>query len=163
MKNELPDLRFVLLGDGAEKERIAERIKNESIENVILLPFQDYKDIAQVFSLGDAGLIISKKGVSGNSIPSKTFGYMAAERPILASFDLDSSLSHLLSDVGCGVVADGDDEAGLIRAIHEIRRQPEIGKRGRAYLETHLKKEVCVGKYLKTLTDACNKKIRSLP
>ncbi|MBQ7172510.1 MAG: glycosyltransferase family 4 protein [Clostridia bacterium] len=156
MRSEMPDLRFVLLGDGAERERIAERVKNEAIENVILLPFQDYKDISHVFSLGDAGLIISKKGVSENSIPSKTFGYMAAERPILASFDLESPLSHLLSDVGCGVVADGDDEEGLVRAIYEIRKKPEIGACGREYLENNLRKEVCVGKYLDTLTDACN-------
>lgn len=148
LKNEMPDLRFVLVGEGAEKERITERIKNEKIENIILLPFQDYQDIAKVFSLGDAGLLISKKGVGENSIPSKTFGYMAAERPILTSFDLDSRLSRLLETIGCGVLADGDDEDGLIRAILEIRKHPEIGKRGRRYLLENLSKDVCTKQYV---------------
>ena len=151
MKTKMPDLRFVLIGDGAEKERLATRIQKEQIENVILLPFQDYCDISHVFSLGNVGLIISKKGVGSNSVPSKTYGYMAAERPILASFDQDSQLSKLIREIGCGAVADGDDEDALIDAIAWIREYPQIGIAGKTYLMENLTKEKCVAKYVKTL------------
>ncbi len=66
---------------------VAERIETEGLENVSLLPYQPYEDIAKVFSLGDVSLLISKKGIGSNSVPSKTWGYLAAGRPVLASFD----------------------------------------------------------------------------
>ena len=68
IENELCDVRFVIIGEGAAKADIEKRLREESIDNVILLPFQPYEDIAHVFSLGDVGLIISKSGVGSNSL-----------------------------------------------------------------------------------------------
>lgn len=152
LREELPELCFVLIGDGAAREEAERAIKDEGIDNVIMLPFQPYEDIAHVFSLGDAGLIISKSGTGNNSVPSKTWSILAAERPIIASFDSDSELSRLIKNIGCGVCASADDIDQLKTAIAELYRNRSqnatLGALGRAYLKEYLDKDKCVGMYV---------------
>lgn len=155
MKEDMPSVRFVLIGEGAAKEEIKQRIETEKIENVIMLPFQDYKEISHVFSLGDAGLIISKPGIGGSSVPSKTWSIMAAERPVLASFDRNSELAKLIETSKSGIVADAGDEAALIEAIRSLVNDPEgrreMGGNGMKYLAEHADKEKSVGQYLSVI------------
>lgn len=158
---DIPDVRFVLIGEGAAKEEVQRKVESEGISNVIMLPYQDYSEIAHVFSLGDVGLIISKPGVGGSSVPSKTFSIMAAERPILASFDEDSELCKLIKEVGCGVVADAKSKDELIKAIKELKsndvERRQEGLRGKKYLMEYQNKDKCVSRYVETLRSVVGK------
>ena len=137
------------------KSHIAERVENEKIENVILLPFQDYADISHVFSLGDMGLIISKKGVGSNSVPSKTWSIMSAYRPVLASLDKNGDLDRVITNNNCGICISPDDTERLyntILASYEKRDEiAEMGKNGRAYVEAHLTKEIGTANWVNLL------------
>lgn len=153
IRTELPNVRFVLIGDGAAKDDVEKRVKEESIDNVIILPFQPYEDIAHVFSLGDVGLIISKAGVGRNSVPSKTWSYMAAGRPILASFDEESELSKLIDSVGCGITTSACSKERFISAIKYFveANSSNIGELGREYVKTELDKVRCIEMYIETM------------
>ena len=155
LKTDLPDMRLVLIGDGMMKDELEKMIRDEAIDNVVLLPFQPYEEIAHVFSLGDAGLIISKAGTGGSSVPSKTWSIMAAERPIIASFDEESRLSRLIEEAGCGVTVKPDDLDVLVEAIKTLYNDREngvaMGKTGRRYLLENLDKEKCVAAYVDTI------------
>ncbi len=153
LKDEYKDLIFVIIGDGADKERIQKRIETENIENVKVLPFQPYDEIAHVFSLGDVGLIISKQGVGNNSVPSKTWGIMAAAKPVLASFDNNSELCDLIDRIGCGIHSDAGDKEAFIAAIKLLYKSDlkEMGIAGKNYLDEHLCKQKCVEQYVNTL------------
>lgn len=160
IKDEFCDVRFVIIGEGVAKADAERRIREESIDNVILLPFQPYEEIAHVFGLGDVGLIISKSGVGNNSVPSKTWSYMAAEKPILASFDRESELASLIETVGCGMVAQADSKGELIKAIRQLVADNifQKGKLGKTYLQTELNKEKCVKMYVDTITSVMENK-----
>ena len=155
LKTDLPDMRLVLIGDGMMKDELEKMVRDEAIDNVVLLPFQPYEEIAHVFSLGDAGLIISKAGTGGSSVPSKTWSIMAAERPIIASFDEESRLSKLIEEAGCGVTVRPDDLDVLVEAIKALYNDREngiaMGKTGRRYLLENLDKEKCVAAYVDTI------------
>lgn len=154
IKDTMPDVIFVFIGEGAAKEQFEKTIQDEKLDNIKVFPFQPYEDIVSVFSLGDVGLIISKPGIGGSSVPSKTWSIMAAERPILASFDKDSELSSLIEAVDCGIAVDPDDKEGFIKAIRLFRSNAFIekkGKNGRMYLSSELDKDKCVKKYVDTL------------
>lgn len=158
IREELPSVRFVLIGEGAAKEAIKQKIETEKIDNVIMLPFQDYSEISHVFNLGDVGLIISKPGVGGSSVPSKTWSIMAAERPVLASFDEDSALAKLIISSNSGIVAKAGDQKSLIEAIKALYDQREnnavMGKNGSNYLRKHFDKDKSVQAYLDVFNNA---------
>ena len=158
----MPDVMFVLIGEGAAKEELESTIKKKNLKNIVILPFQPYEDIAHVFSLGDVGLIISKPGLGGSSVPSKTWGIMAAGRPILASFDEESELISLIKKIGCGYTSDAGDQKGLYEKIREIYLHKEdcikMGRIGREYVKSVLSKDRCITEYINVIKGLVDEK-----
>ena len=161
LEHEIIELRFLIIGDGADKERIQARVTDEAIKNVIMLPFQPYEDIAHVFSLGDIGLIISKPGIGGSSVPSKTFNILAASCPILASFDKQSELCKLLEKYHFGMIAEADSLDQFLSGIRYLYGNSEIriqlGQNGRQYVSDNLGFEKPANQYVDVLENNAKK------
>lgn len=72
------------------------------------------------------------------SLPTKTFEYMAAGIPVVVSRETTVQ-AELVEEVGCGVVVAHDDIDGLAAAIDQLLSDPEhafeLGSRGRAAVE----------------------------
>lgn len=152
LKKEEPDVCFVIIGDGAAKNKFMNAVEQRRLNNIVFLPFQPYEDIAHVFSLGDVGLVISKSGIGRSSVPSKTWSIMAAETPILASFDKDSELSILINSVNCGIMTSTSDYKAFINDIIYMKNKKEeiqkMGIVGRKTVCTYFSKDRCVNKYI---------------
>lgn len=151
------DIGFIIVGDGAEKEHVSERITKENISNVFMLPFQPYERISEVFSLGDCGLIISKPGVGNNSVPSKTWSIMSAGRPVLASFDKESELGQILLEQKCGLCVDAGRANELKQAILHMKsdseQRIEMGKKARDYIERYLSRKTGTGQWVSVIKE----------
>ena len=161
---EAPNLRLVLIGEGAYKEAVVKKIAGEPCDdgsirgtafpNVIMLPFQPYEDISHVFSLGDAGLVISKPGVGANSVPSKTWSIMSASRPVLANFD-ENELKDIIGNHHCGVFTKAGDKetfkASILKLYHHPELCKEYGRNGRKFVMDNLTKEVGTQKYVNVI------------
>ena len=146
-----PDIQFVLIGEGAYKKRVQEIIAEKNIGNVALLPFQPYEDISHVFSLGDAGLVISKPGVGENSVPSKTWSILSASRPVLANFD-ENELKTIVAENQCGIFTKAGDKEAFKQAIldlyHDRARCEQLGRNGREFILKNLTRAVGTQKYV---------------
>lgn len=142
---EHDNIRFVLIGDGAAKPQVEERVKRENISNIVMLPFQPYGKISEVFSLGDCGLIISKANIGNNSVPSKTWSIMSAGRPILASFDKGFEVDRVITKAKCGICVQADDREALTDAVMKLYQNKnlliEMGTNGRQYIMENLTRE----------------------
>ncbi len=153
--SDTPDIGFVLVGGGAAKAHVEERIKAEGIENITMIPFQPYESISQVFSLGDCGLIISKAGVGNNSVPSKTWSIMSAQRPVLASFDKGYELDRVIQEAQCGICVQPDDAQALRSAILELYAQRDalarMGHNGRKYILENLTRNIGTAKWVEVM------------
>ena len=153
------DIRFVLIGNGSYRQQLEQKVNGQrsmvnaqsSIKNVTLLPFQPYEDIAHVFSLGDASLVISKPGTGASSVPSKTWNIMAAARPVLASFD-DGELHTIIERKNCGLFVPAGDKDRLRTAILHLHNNrqlcQEMGTNGYNFVMQHLTKEVGTQRYV---------------
>ena len=148
---EDPNIQFVLIGEGAYKKRVEEIIAEKNIGNVTLLPFQPYEDISHVFSLGDAGLVISKPGVGENSVPSKTWSILSASRPVLANFD-ENELKTIVSENQCGIFTKAGDKETFKQAIldlyHDREHCEQLGRNGREFILKNLTRAVGTQKYV---------------
>ena len=145
------DIHFVLVGNGAYKEKLEQIIKERNITNVTMIPFQPYEDISHVFSLGDVSLVISKPGVGENSVPSKTWSIMSASRPVLANFD-ENELKTIIEEKNCGIFTKAGDKVAFTDAILKLYNDRELckemGKNGRQFVMDNLTKEVGTQKYV---------------
>lgn len=144
------NIGFVIVGGGAYKTQLEQIIKEKNIKNITLMPRQDYSDISNVFSIGDMGLIISKKGVGSNSVPSKTWSIMSASRPVLASFDKGSELDRIITENECGICVDADNKEALKNAILKASNSKDqlikMGENGRNYILNNLTREIGTSK-----------------
>ena len=151
LESEVPDIHFVLIGEGAYKKQAETIVKEKKIGNVTFLPFQPYEDISLVFSLGDAGLVISKPGVGANSVPSKTWSIMSASRPVLANFD-ENELKDILAGNECGIFTKAGDKDSFKQSIITLYENRELckqyGKNGRQFVMDNLTREVGTQKYV---------------
>ena len=155
-----PDINLVLVGEGAYKAQVEKIVDEKQLKNVYLLPFQPYEDISYVFSLGDAGLVISKPGVGANSVPSKTWSIMSASRPVLANFD-ENELKDIVAKNKCGIFTKAGDKEAFKESILKLYSDKELckeyGKNGRQFVMDNLTKEVGAGKYVEVLKSVVKK------
>ena len=151
LKTEAPDIHLVLIGEGAKKKHVADSVTKKELSNVTILPFQPYEDVSHVFSLGNAGLVISKPGVGANSVPSKTWSIMSASRPVLANFD-ENELKDIIDNHHCGIFTKAGDKAAFKSSILCLYQNPSLceqyGLNGRQFVLDHLTKEVGTKKYV---------------
>ena len=143
---EYEDIGFVIIGDGVCREELRDAVKEKGLDNITMLPFLPYEDIKYVFSLGDAGLIISKPGIGTSSVPSKTWSVMSAGRAVLASFDTDSELGNVIAESECGICVPPDNAEALIDAIIGLKNERErcrlYGENGRRYILGNLTRKI---------------------
>lgn len=152
---ENPAIHFVIMGEGAYKKEVEQKIAYQKLENVTLLPFQPYGEISHVFSMGDVGLVISKENVGENSVPSKTWSIMSAARPVLASFDENSELHEIIEKYNTGIFVKAGEKEALYNAILELYNNPvlrkEMGQNGRAFILKNLTREIGTSKYVEVI------------
>lgn len=160
LQGSYPDINLVLVGEGAYKTQVEKIVAEKQLKNVVMLPFQPYEDISHVFSLGDAGLVISKPGVGANSVPSKTWSIMSASRPVLANFD-ENELKDILAGNECGIFTKaGDKEAfkeSILTLYHNRDLCRKYGENGRQFVMDNLTREVGTQKYVDVIKEVVKK------
>lgn len=163
LKTTHPDIGLVLVGEGAYKAQVEEIVKRDELTNVTMIPFQPYEDISHVFSLGDAGLVISKPGVGANSVPSKTWSIMSASRPVLANFD-ENELKDILAGNECGIFTKAGDKEAFKQSIIKLYENRDLckkyGTNGRLFVMDNLTREVGTQKYVDVIKEVCGIKAK---
>ena len=153
------DIQFVIFGDGSEKNKLFDIIKEYRLKNIQLFPMQPSERVSEVYSLGHVSMITCKKGVGGSAFPSKAATIMAAETPIIASFDLDSDLCQMIQSEKVGLCAEAEDVQCAVNQILKFYNNRgicvEYGKNGRHLAETHFSKTAGVKKRIAILEKYC--------
>lgn len=129
--------RFVLVGEGPERERLARRIADEHIARVRLVPAQPRERIPALLAASDIALISLGVSLPG-AVPSKIYEAMASELPILLV--ADGEPARRIAAARCGIsVPIGDAEAlhaAALRLARDAAWRGELGAAGRRAAET---------------------------
>lgn len=154
------DIAFLFIGEGARREDIAGFIEQYSLTNVRLLPYQPRNLLHYSLAAGDALLVTLAEGLAGLSVPSKTYGILAAGRPILFVGDLHSDAARIVKENHCGsAVAAGEGELLAQTISHWAVDKTELveaGVRARALFDAQFSREIAVQAYLKTFAKCLN-------
>ncbi|MFO7568530.1 MAG: glycosyltransferase family 4 protein [Smithellaceae bacterium] len=125
----LPDVRFLLVGGGTEKQRLEEKAARMKLDNVIFLPFRNPGEMGEVFAAADALLVhLKDEPVFRVTIPSKTQAYLYAGKPVIMAVRGDAAC--LIEKSQGGVVCAPEDPEALARAIGALFQMPAEQRRG---------------------------------
>lgn len=82
--NQNTEFHFILIGDGAEKKALQERVTIDNLTNVTMLDSVSKENVVEFLSILDAAIInLRKSELFTTVIPSKIFETAAMEIPIL--------------------------------------------------------------------------------
>lgn len=116
-------IRFVFAGAGP---RLAElRAAVADFAHVTFLPSQPKEDLAAFLGAADIHLVTVRGQLSGLVVPSKTYGALAAGRPVVYIGATTDEVARMISDSGSGVVIKNGDGDALAEILRELARQPE--------------------------------------
>ena len=164
LEPSLSSVRFVIIGEGVKKDALVQNARQRKLDSGLFLPFQPREQFAEMLAAADANLVTLNAQSSSFSLPSKTFNIMASARPILAVTPRDSEIAALVADGQCGAnVPPGHPQqiAEIIRAWQSDDRQPEqLGRNGRAMLESQFSRSRCVESFAQLMTQAVNERNR---
>ena len=135
-------VRVVVASEGIGADQLAAEVRRRALDNVVLLPFQDFSDLAAMLASADVLTVVLEQSAGSASIPSKVLSYLCAGRPILASLPHANSSTTLIEErANAGLAATSDEafiaNAHLLREDSAVRTQ--LGTNGRAYAEDHFR------------------------
>lgn len=149
------DVAFVLVGDGACKDILRQRLINERISNVYFLPRIDKTQVPSFLDKMDALYIgwhklpIYRFGIC----PNKLFDYMLAAKPIIHSV---TAGNDLVRDAMCGISVAAEDIGAIKMAVNEVRlltyeQRRELGGNGHTYVLKHHDYKVLASNFLSAI------------
>lgn len=134
-------LRFVLVGDGHERERLAARLRTEGLAQVALLPPIPKAQVPAFLAAIDIAYLgwqrqpLYRFGIA----PNKLMDYMMAARPVLHSVEAGNDP---VAESGCGLTVAPEAPEEVARGLRQLaamspRERRQFGERGRAYVLKH--------------------------
>ena len=150
------DIVFHMIGAGSQKEAFVLEAKDRGLDNILFLPLEPQEMVSDVYSACSVCFIPLKKGIIGNSVPSKAGLLMACKRAIITSVDAESDYFDMVAQ-HAGIAVSQDDPEAVVQAILQLKNDRErcvaIGKNGYEYGHELYSRSNNMKTYLKLLTD----------
>lgn len=142
--DDLPDVQFVLVGDGTMKPHLVRNAGNRGLSNVIFLDPIPKSVMPALLGAADVGLHVLadvdlfRYGVS----PNKVFDYMAAGLPVVTN--TPGEVGDLVERAGAGLATEfGRVADGIVAmATASSGQREKWGEAGRAYIANHQSREL---------------------
>lgn len=119
------DIRFVLLGDGAEKAALKAEAAAKGLDNVLFLDSVPRTEVVRYWSLVDISVIhLKRTPLFETVIPSKLFECMAMGIPVLHGVAGESA--EIVEREGVGLVFEPEDDAALAALVLRLASDPKL-------------------------------------
>jgi len=117
LKSKFVNFKFIIIGDGRERNRIEKKINDYFLsDNFIFLGSHPPEKMSSFFACADA-LVVSLKDtkIFSMTIPGKLQSYLACGRPVIAS--LNGVGAEIISSSNSGLVCKAEDPYALANTI----------------------------------------------
>ncbi|HSZ64330.1 MAG TPA: glycosyltransferase family 4 protein [Terriglobales bacterium] len=154
LQTVFPKAMFLLIGEGAEKERIVALAAARCLINVRFLGQQPREGIPAYVSAADICIVILRKAeLFKTVIPTKMLEYMACERPVIIA--VDGQARQIVEQANAGIFVEPENSKALAQAIVELAADPSkrerMGTNGRKYIVDNFSREKTARDYIVVL------------
>jgi glycosyltransferase involved in cell wall biosynthesis len=151
---DLPDVLFVFVGEGAEKEALVRDAASRGLSNVRFVAGVPKERVVRWYRAAHVGLVpLRKVELFKTFIPSKMFELLASGLPIVGS--VDGEARAILEESGGAVVVGPEDADAIAKAVRALRDDPERRRRmaeaGRAFAVSRYGRDRLAEDYLAQL------------
>jgi glycosyltransferase involved in cell wall biosynthesis len=149
-------IAFLLVGDGAERQRLERRMSDMGLDNVVMLGQQPKQAMPGIWAAADASLILLRRDdLFKKVLPSKMFEAMAMRQPIILG--VEGEARELLEQADAGVAITPESAEELAAAVTRLADDPALaagfGARGEAHVREHYDRAKLATRYLELLEE----------
>lgn len=130
-----PEIQFVIVGDGVERDRLARDAERRQLANVKFVSRVASAEMPSIYALADVLLVhLSAQPIFRLSMPAKLYAYLACEKPILMA--VDGYAADFVRSAKIGLTCPPEDPQGLADTVLQFaslspRERKEMGRRAR--------------------------------
>ncbi len=151
LQNTNPEIVFLMLGEGAEKERIVTLARERGLNNLRFVDQQPREKIPAYICASDVCLVLLKKTeLFKTVIPTKMLEFMSCARPVILG--VDGQARAILEEARAGFVIEPESSAALLDAIRDLAANREVarqlGQNGREYILRKFSRHHTAEKYI---------------
>lgn len=148
------EVLFLLIGEGAEKQRIRDLAQSRGLTNIQFLDQQLREHIPALICVSDACLVLLRKSeVFKAVIPSKMLEFMSCARPLILG--VDGQARKIVDEAGAGITIEPENPDALVAALQELHANRDLGRamgrKGREYIEKNFARATTAQKYIEVL------------
>lgn len=129
---------FVFVGEGAKRKKVDEAARR--LSNLRVSGYVSREQLGALLSSFSVGLVSLLPGHEGLSVPSKTYGLLAAGCPVIGVLPDASEIALMIRESEVGVVVAPGDVAGLVATLQDRAARPDVwaslGKNARVVSQT---------------------------
>jgi glycosyltransferase involved in cell wall biosynthesis len=154
-RTEAPRIRFLLVGEGAEKEKLTRLAAEQGLSNVIFMDQQARERIPALLAASDLCLVLLKDTpVFRTVIPTKMLEIMSCARPVVLA--VHGQAAEILNAADAGIVIRPENLEDLIAAIKKLAGdaplRSQYGANGRKYIERAMSRQATASEYIQVLS-----------
>ncbi len=135
-----PEYHFLLIGWGVKKSWVVEEKRACKLENLTILDPFPREDSCDVQNACDVAINTLSSGITGVSVPSRTYNVLASGKPQIAVCDDNSELALLVKEEDIGWVVPPGRPDLIVSVLHEAKANPvrlrSMGKRAHKAAES---------------------------
>ncbi len=120
-----PEIRFRIIGGGRYYESLKNKVLELGLDNMTVETYLPEKEFLEALQEADVCFLSLKDGLTGISVPSKTYYYLSRGKPVVCQVPDDSEIAREAREWGFGIVAPADAE-GLAEVFLNLCDKPEI-------------------------------------
>lgn len=144
------DVHFLFLGEGVKRKPLASRAEAGGLTKVRFLPYQPEDRFIRILSAADACFVSFGPGMEEITIPSRTYTFLSAGKPLVTIMSPEAEVARLAVDRACGWnVASGKELAALARLI--VKERDLLGpaaRNARAAYVRDFRRDIILDRYV---------------
>jgi glycosyltransferase involved in cell wall biosynthesis len=154
LQTTAPEVLFLLVGEGAEKDRIITLAKSRGLTNLRFVDQQPREKIPAYIRLSDACLVLLKKTeLFKTVIPTKMLEFMSCGRPLILG--VDGQARKIMQEAQAGIFVEPEDAAALAQAVTRLAADAQLrsslGNSGRRYILQFFARQQTAENYINVL------------
>jgi glycosyltransferase involved in cell wall biosynthesis len=154
LQQAAPEVLFLVVGEGAQKQRICALARSRNLTNLRFVDQQSREKVPAYICASDACLVLLKKAELFKTVlPSKLLEFMSCARPVILG--VDGHAREIIADANAGVFVEPENSTDLANAVIRLAANPalrdSLGRNGRRYVLQHFSYQRVAMRYLDLL------------
>jgi colanic acid biosynthesis glycosyl transferase WcaI len=154
LQNSAPNIMFLLVGEGAEKEKLVSLVQSRGLTNLGFVDQQSRQRIPAYICASDACVVLLKKNeIFKTVIPSKMLEFMACARPVILG--VEGQARKILEEARAGICVEPGNASELAQAILHLAGDEQLreilGRNGRRHVLQNFSRRQTAMAYLEVL------------